>query len=171
VDPKQYVGGKMREGLIKKIIVHPYAALLGRIVLGIIFIYASFYKILHPSIFALAAMDYKLLPLFMVNLFALILPWLELFSGIFLLLGFLTEGSILIINLLIIMFLFAKGSALVRGIDINCGCLLPWVVPKISIRLLLQDLVIFLVALQVFFCDRRVLSLDKLIRRSIQSSK
>jgi putative oxidoreductase len=116
-------------------------------------------------------MDYKLLPLFMVNLFALILPWLELFSGIFLLLGFLTEGSILIINLLIIMFLFAKGSALVRGIDINCGCLLPWVVPKISIRLLLQDLVIFFVALQVFFCDRKVLSLDKLIRRSIQSSK
>ena len=157
--------------MIKKIIVHPYTALLGRIVLGIIFIYASFYKILHPAIFALATMDYKLLPLFMVNLFALILPWLELFSGIFLLLGFLTEGSILIINLLIIMFLFAKGSALVRGIDINCGCLLPWVVPKISIRLLLQDLVIFFVALQVFFCDRKVLSLDKLIRRSIQSSK
>jgi uncharacterized membrane protein YphA (DoxX/SURF4 family) len=157
--------------LIKKIIVHPYTALLGRIVLGIIFIYASFYKILHPAAFAQAVIGYKLLPLFMVNLFALILPWLELFSGIFLLLGLLTGGSILIINLLIIMFLFAMGSALVRGIDINCGCLPPWIVQKITIRLFLRDFFIFLVALQVFFCDRRVLSLDKLIRRSIQSSK
>ena len=87
----------------------------------------------------------------MVNLFALILPRLEFISGIFLLLGLLTGGSILIINLLIIMFLFAMGSALVRGIDINCGCLPPWVVQKISIRLLLRDSIMFLCPLRGFF--------------------
>ena len=157
--------------MIKKIIVHPYIALLGRIALGVIFIFASFYKILHPAAFVQAVIGYKLLPFFMVNLFALILPWLEFICGIFLLLGLMTGGSILIINLLIIMFLFAMGSALVRGIDIGCGCFPPWIEQKITIRILLRDTIIFLVALQVFFCDRRVLSLDKLIRRSVQSSK
>ena len=157
--------------MIKKIIVHPYTALVGRIVLGLIFVFASFYKILHPAAFVQAVIGYKLLPFFMVNLFALILPWLEFISGIFLLLGLLTGGSILIINLLIIMFLFAMISALVRGIDIGCGCFPPWIEQKITIRLFLRDAIIFLVALQVFFCDRRVFSLDKLIRRSVQSSK
>jgi putative oxidoreductase len=157
--------------LIKKIIVSPYTALVGRILLGAIFIFASFYKILHPDAFVQTVMGYKLLPLFMVNLFALILPWMELISGIFLLFGLLTRGSIFIINLLIIMFLFALASALVRGIDMGCGCFPPWIEQKITIRILLRDAIIFFVALQVFFCDRKVWSLDKLIRRSVQSSK
>jgi len=171
VDQKQYAEGKGGRGLIKKIIVHPYTALLGRIALGLMFIFASFYKIIHPAAFVQAVMEFKLLPPFMVNAFSLILPWLEFICGIFLLLGLLTGGSILIINLLIIMFLFAIGSALIRGIDMGCGCFPPWIDQKITTRLFLRDLLIFLVALQVFFCDRRVFSLDKLIRRSVQSPK
>jgi uncharacterized membrane protein YphA (DoxX/SURF4 family) len=157
--------------LIKKIIMHPYIALAGRIILGITFMFARFTKILNPSGCVYAVMGYKLLPLSMVNLFALILPWLEFISGIFLLLGLLTGGSILIINLLIILFIFAMVSALARGIDVGCGCFTTGNEQKITVSLLLRDALVFLVALQVFFCDRRVLSLDKLIRKSVQSSK
>jgi uncharacterized membrane protein YphA (DoxX/SURF4 family) len=151
--------------LIKKLITHPHTALICRMVLGAVFIYASWDKILHPEQFARSVMYYKILPPESVNLLAIILPWLELVCGIFLLLGLFTNGSILVTAFMITVFLVAISSALIRGIDISCGCFSSNGTNRINILYLLRDMTLFAFALQIFLYDRRILSLDNLINR------
>jgi len=151
--------------IMKKVIAHPYTALIGRMLLGAIFIYASLSKILNPDQFAQAVMNYRILPLVSVNLFAIVLPWLELVSGILLLLGLFTGGSIVMITLLTALFLGAMGSALLRGLDISCGCFSTDGVYKITLRYFIRDLLLFALALQVLFYDRGILSVDTLRKR------
>ncbi|MBW1678539.1 MAG: DoxX family membrane protein [Deltaproteobacteria bacterium] len=151
--------------LIKKIITHPYTALLCRIVLGVGFIYSSWDKILHPEQFAQSVLNYRVLPPESVNLLAIILPWLEIVCGIFLLLGLFTGGSILVIIFMVTVFLVAIGSALIRGIDISCGCFPSNGAHGINILYLLRDMTIFAFAIQVLRYDRRILSLDNLINK------
>jgi uncharacterized membrane protein YphA (DoxX/SURF4 family) len=151
--------------MIKKLIVHPYTALIGRILLGAIFIYAGVSKILNPDQFAQAVMNYRIVPLVSVNLFAIVLPWLELVSGILLLVGLFSGGSIVMITLLMALFLGAIGSALLRGLDISCGCFSPDGVYKITILYFIRDLVLFALALQVLFYNRGILSMDTLRKR------
>jgi uncharacterized membrane protein YphA (DoxX/SURF4 family) len=156
---------QMKATWYKKFIAHPYTALIGRILLGGIFIYASLSKILNPDQFAQAVMNYRIVPLVSVNLFAIVLPWLELVSGIFLLVGLFSGGSIAMITLLMALFLGAIGSALLRGLDISCGCFSTDGVYKITILYFIRDLLLFALALQVLFYDRGILSVDTFLRK------
>ena len=151
--------------MIKKFIAHPYTAACGRILLGAIFIYASLSKILNPDQFAQAVMNYRIVPLVSVNLFAILLPWLELVSGILLLVGLFTGGSIIMITVLMTLFLGAIGSALLRGLDISCGCFSTDGVYKITIFYFIRDLLLFALALQVLLYDRGIVSADTLRKR------
>lgn len=103
-------------------LTHPNIGLMARIILGCVFIYASLDKILHPDLFAEAVYNYQLSPEVAVNLVALWLPWLELFSGVLLVLGVWVQGSSLILSGLMMLFLAALGINLARGLDIHCGC-------------------------------------------------
>ncbi len=96
--------------------------LVCRIVFGLIFIYASFDKILHPAAFADIVANYRLLPEGFSTYVALLLPWLEVVAGIALLIGKMSQGAYIILMALTFMFLVALTSALLRGIDTNCGC-------------------------------------------------
>jgi len=156
---------QMKATWYKKFIAHPYTALIGRILLGAIFIYASLNKIFNPDQFAQAVMNYRIVPPVSVNLFAIVLPWLELVSGILLLIGLFTDGSILMITLLTALFLVAIGSALLRGLDISCGCFSTDGVHKITIFYFIRDLLLFVLALQVLLYDRGILSVDRLRKR------
>jgi len=93
-----------------------------RLILGGVFIYASVDKILHPASFAEAVYNYKILPDALINLTAIILPWLELLLGIFLVLGVWLPGAALLCNLLLVTFFVALVFNLARGLDIHCGC-------------------------------------------------
>ena len=64
-----------------------FFALMARLILGVIFIYASIDKIFHPAAFAEAVYNYQILPDALINLTAIVLPWLELILGAFLILG------------------------------------------------------------------------------------
>ena len=93
-----------------------------RWILGIVFLYASFHKILYPAAFAEAVYLYQILPDWLVNLAALVLPWLELFLGVFLIIGLWMPGSVIISSLLFIIFMGALSYNMTRGLDISCGC-------------------------------------------------
>lgn len=97
-------------------------ALSARLILGAVFMYASIDKIAHPAAFAEAVYNYQILPGFLINPTALVLPWLELVLGIFLVLGLFREGSVLIVTGLMVVFLGAMVFNLARGLDIHCGC-------------------------------------------------
>ena len=99
-----------------------FFALIARLILGIVFIYASIDKILHPGAFAEAVYNYQILPDALINLTAIILPWLELLLGVFLVLRVFLPGAVLLSNLLLVTFFGAMSFNLARGLDINCGC-------------------------------------------------
>jgi hypothetical protein len=96
--------------------------LISRLILGGIFAYASFDKILHPFEFAEVVYNYQLLPDVLVNLVSLFLPWLELLVGLSLILGVWLPGAVLICNLLLMVFFSTLVFNIARGLDIDCGC-------------------------------------------------
>lgn len=93
-----------------------------RILLGLVFIWASWSKIVAPDSFAGIIQSYQILPQHMVNPVAILLPWVEAACGICLLSGYLVKGSALIVDILMIVFILALAFNSYRGIDVACGC-------------------------------------------------
>lgn len=98
------------------------ALLAARLIMAGIFIYASIEKIAHPAAFAKDIYNYQILPDVLINLTALVLPWLESLLGLCLLTGVWLPGAVLAVNGLLIVFLAALVFNLARGLDVNCGC-------------------------------------------------
>lgn len=96
--------------------------LLLRLIVGGIFIAASYSKILDPAGFATAVSNYQMLPINIVNLFSVILSWTELFLGLCLIIGAWVPGAALLANTLFAAFFCALIVNLIRGVDISCGC-------------------------------------------------
>ncbi len=96
--------------------------LISRLILGAVFIYASLDKIMNPDDFAKAIGNYHVLPFGLENLLALVLPWVELLTGLCLIIGVMVDGATVLIILMNIIFIFAISQALARGISIECGC-------------------------------------------------
>lgn len=93
-----------------------------RVVLGFVFIYASFDKIIDPMAFAGIVHNYQILPDILISPLALVLPWLEFVCGALLITGVLTRASSLIIIIMLVVFMAALVYNGSRGLDIACGC-------------------------------------------------
>lgn len=100
----------------------PLIFAIGRIVLGCVFVWASWDKILDPIAFSEAIANYQIVPPALGNQAALVLPWIELVCGGCLILNRWTRGSALITALLLAVFMVALGYNIHRGVDISCGC-------------------------------------------------
>lgn len=96
--------------------------LICRLLLGLVFVYASYDKILRPQAFALAVFNYHILPETTINLIALFLPWLELLLGLCLLFGIWLPGATVAGTGLLIVFLGALVYNHSRGLNVHCGC-------------------------------------------------
>jgi hypothetical protein len=102
-----------------------HAATLTRglcLVLGAVFVCAAIPKLLRPGEFASAVANYRLLPLSWVNAAALTLPWWELLAAAAIQWRPWRGGGALVLAGLLTIFLCAIASAMLRGLDINCGC-------------------------------------------------
>ena len=127
-------------------------ALLCRVILGIVLIYASIDKIVHPAEFAKAIGNYNVLPFGLENLLGIVLPVLELLVGICLVLGIMIDGSAIIAGGMMVVFIIAISQALFRGIDINCGCFKVTVENgghQVGIRRIIEDFIYLGMALMV----------------------
>jgi uncharacterized membrane protein YphA (DoxX/SURF4 family) len=133
------------------LLTHPLTAFVLRIVLGCVFIYASLDKIRHPDLFSEAVYNYQLLPEVAINLWAIWLPWLELLSGVLLILGLWVQGSVLVISGLLLVFLGALGINLARGLDIHCGCFTTQSAHTMTVLDLFRDALFLLLAFSLFW--------------------
>ncbi len=106
---------------IKTTTILKVTALL-RLFLGVVFLYASFDKLLNLEAFAQVVYNYQILPDETINLTALILPWLELYLGICLLSSRWLPGATVISTGLLAVFIAAMAYNQIRGLDIHCGC-------------------------------------------------
>lgn len=93
-----------------------------RIIVGGIFIYASIDKIIHPDAFARIIHNYRLFAPSLINIFAIIIPWIEFISGVLLIIGWKYKAANLIIGGMLAAFIIALAISYARGININCGC-------------------------------------------------
>ena len=99
-----------------------YFIIFLRLILGAVFLWASFDKILDPASFAKNISNYHVVPLGLENTVAIILPWLEFFIGTGMILGIMVDGSIIISSFLLILFNILIAQAILRGFNIECGC-------------------------------------------------
>jgi uncharacterized membrane protein YphA (DoxX/SURF4 family) len=94
-----------------------------RLGLGGLFVVTGALKILDPSAFAIEIHNYQLLPA-LAPLLAASLPAIELAVGVALVLGtrpWVRAGALATFALMVV-FTAAVASAVLRGINISCGC-------------------------------------------------
>ena len=137
----------------------PYLTTIFRIMVGVVFLYASIDKITNTAYFASAISNYQILPDSIVNLVAIILPWLELICGFLLLIGMWYRSAALVISFLMIVFIIAITSVIIRGLDIDCGCygsdtLIDW-------SRVIEDIFLLTFSLQIIFSPESKLAFDK----------
>ncbi len=95
---------------------------IARIALGGLFVFAGVAKAYDPGEFATEIQKYNLLPWVPGVALALYLPWLEILAGLLLALKIFERGALIVLTVLLVIFTLALGSAMVRGLDIDCGC-------------------------------------------------
>ena len=150
--------------------VHPLVGAPIRVVIGIVFVYASLYKIAEPREFAMSIALYDMLPLSLVNLLAITLPVVELAAGVTLILGLWTRASAVVVNGMLLMFIAAIAYVVfVRGkAEVGCGGFSPAAEEagkELATDTLWRDVAYLAGGLYVMLFDDGAVGLDWLRRR------
>ena len=106
----------------REALTHPWLTVRVQIALGAIFVAAALPKIVDPPSFAHMIYNYRILPGPLVNITALIMPWLEILTGLALILGVWTRAARNIIAAMLLVFVLAIAFNLLRDNAIDCGC-------------------------------------------------
>jgi hypothetical protein len=129
--------------------------LLGsRVVVGGLFIWAGVLKIIDPLGFGQSIENYRFFPHWLAFIIAIVLPWVEVLSGLFLIIGLFRRSSAVIISVLLIGFIGLVAIAMLRGIDTTCGCF-GSLSRRADLSLILTDAVMLFLTLNVFFAKRQ----------------
>lgn len=99
-----------------------WLGLLGRVVVGGIWIVAGAVKIPDPAAGVRAVRAYDLLPEAIVPTVGYLLPVLEIVVGLCLVLGLLVRVNALVSAVLFAAFIVGISAAWARGLSIDCGC-------------------------------------------------
>ena len=95
-----------------------------RFLVGALFIVSGGEKVLGPyQNFLYVVQSYEIFPSMAEELIARTLPWIELFTGLFLVLGLWLKGAIWAALLMFTGFILVVAQAMVRQLPIDkCGC-------------------------------------------------
>jgi uncharacterized membrane protein YphA (DoxX/SURF4 family) len=152
-----FLAGKLKgfplNNFFTKILVNSWIELAARWLLGATFIYASYSKILAPAVFAKILYGYGLFPAILINLFAIMLPFVELTAGLALIIGFYPRSAALIIDVMLLAFIISLAINVIRGHEFDCGCFALDANSQSTFSgpLLTRDIVYFALGIYVFF--------------------
>jgi uncharacterized membrane protein YphA (DoxX/SURF4 family) len=107
---------------MERCLVNRWFLLLLRLVIGGGFLYAGYLKVRDGVAFADSIASFKILPTELINLMAMGLPPLEIILGVMLVTGWRVRVASFGVLVLSIIFAFALGQALMRGLQVDCGC-------------------------------------------------
>jgi len=93
-----------------------------RLTLAAVFLAAAYGKLRDPYAFAVSIHAYRLVPPAWASVSAVVMPAVETVAAIALASGLLWRGGAVILGGLLAVFLVALSQAILRGIDIDCGC-------------------------------------------------
>ena len=91
-----------------------------------------------------------------INLSAIIVPFVELTAGIFLILGIFPRSAVLIINAMLVVFVVLLSINLIRGHAFDCGCFAPQLSGNepSKVFVIARDIVFLLLGMFVFLYNR-----------------
>ena len=100
-----------------------WLTLAARIAVGLIFVLAGVSKLVAPGTFSATLLAYNVLPVALLRPVSLILPWIEVVVGLYLLAGLFTRAAAWAAIVMLAVFMLAIGQAVLRGISLqDCGC-------------------------------------------------
>lgn len=155
--------------------------LLARLLLGGVFIFMGLSKLGGPIAFLQLIRQYQLVPespAIYLNGMAIVLPWLEIICGLWLVLGSQIRGAAAVIGLMLLVFtpvVFVRAMAIHNSagtpffeIEFDCGCgagnVIIW-------KKLLENIALFPVALVALFSRSRRFCLATWLTRGRDKDK
>ena len=93
-----------------------------RVVLGALFIWAAVTKLPDMAAFAQDVANYRVVPAALVPILAAAVVGIELLAGIALVIGVMDRPAAAVLAVLLAAFTALLAQALLRGIDLRCGC-------------------------------------------------
>ncbi|HNZ03182.1 MAG TPA: MauE/DoxX family redox-associated membrane protein [Myxococcota bacterium] len=141
-----------------------------RLYIGVVFLVACVHKIVNPAMFAVDVATYQILPLYLINLMAIVLPWIELAAASMLILGFRARAAAVLTSGMMLVFIVAISVALSKGLQMSCGCFASQGAAEdpISVATVFRDLGWLAISLWIVFFDRKSFGLDYLHARFVQ---
>ena len=98
---------------------------LTRLGLAGLFLYAGAVKSADINGFAGQIAGYQILPYALNYLVAATLPYVEFLAGLLLLLNLRVRPALVVVGTMLLVFMVALTSVVVRGLEIDCGCFSP----------------------------------------------
>jgi uncharacterized membrane protein YphA (DoxX/SURF4 family) len=157
---------------MKSILSKPLLILLVRIFLGGLFVITSLDKITDPQAFAHSILQYKAVGPTVAMCTATVLPSLELLCGLSLMLGLYPRGSELLITIMLVGFTILVTSALMRGLDISCGCFTQDPnASKIGIKKILENCGLIVLSVWLLFVQNQNVNPFQFFRKQSDKSR
>lgn len=98
------------------------AIVVARLLVAGMFLWAGVPKILDPAVFAQDIANYQLVPDATIAYLAVIVPVIEIVVAVALVAGVEARGAALLAGAMLVVFAAAMIQAMVRDIDLSCGC-------------------------------------------------
>ena len=145
-----------------------WISLAVRLILGTVFLVSGAEKLPILGDFAHAIYNYKILPLSLVNIAALLFVWTELTVGIFLIAGAAVRGAALVTGSMLGLFIIAILTAMARGLEIDCGCFAEGG-EKVGWPKVFEDLIYLAGAIFLIYFPKSHFTLDRILRKQGQT--
>ena len=125
-----------------------------RILLAVVFLLAAYEKASDPYGFASSIFAYRVVPAHVATITGVLMPIVEIAAALALIIGLLWRGGAIILGGMLLVFIAALFQAILRGIDIDCGCFGQESSP-VSFRLIARNYGLLLAALFPLVMDWR----------------
>ena len=153
--------------MIRKVLLHPLVVWGCRLLVAAVLIFAALQKIWMPLEFARLIREYHLLPDQVLNLVAVILPWLEIVCGLCFLSGLWLRGTAVLLSSLNAIFVIAiayrawliMSSTGVGFFDLSYDCGCGFGVVYIPTKIL-ENILLAGVVLIILFAQRKATTKD-----------
>jgi hypothetical protein len=123
-----------------------------RLVVALVFFLAAWGKLQDPFGFAVNTYAYRIVPATWATVTGIALPAVEVLAALALVSPLLWRGGALLLGGLLAFYVFALFQAILRGIDISCGCFGKESSP-VSFWLIARNELLFLCALFPLWLD------------------
>jgi len=127
-----------------------WASLALRVFIGGLFVWSGLAKLQNGEGFYQAVLAYGVLPSeLLVRVVAIGLPWFEIITGGYVIIGLFTRWAVLAIVAMLVVFLGLIAWMLLQGKVVDCGCFVAGVSEPLSWKKFGEDVVLLLMTLGI----------------------